>query len=296
MRLTDVENFARRLPTRANLHQPPNGSNEGNINAAQLTDVPPYEQDGRRREPDTAASARRFGSWRDRAARPGVRLEFSQNAASLLQAAVILEAATSAKQQSSPLSHIAAPAHQLSSRPAPRDGCFAAGAATATVTLRCCNRRGAVALPPWSQGIRSADASSRCRGFRGRRRRVSVTIHDRALRAAVERVRRQRRGVSAGGTSADPGTGSVVLVVAYYRSWDAEARSVGCCRCRDDGGRARRGRRRLGGVSGWAAGAVGRVRRGVRSGPDRGSAGGVVSAAAGDGCAGDPLGLPLDRD
>jgi hypothetical protein len=39
-----------------------------------------------------------------------VRLEFSQNAASLLQAAVILEAATSAKQQSSPLSHIAAPA------------------------------------------------------------------------------------------------------------------------------------------------------------------------------------------
>ena len=43
MRLTDVENFARRLPTRANLHQPPNGRNEGSMNAAHLTTVPPYE-------------------------------------------------------------------------------------------------------------------------------------------------------------------------------------------------------------------------------------------------------------
>jgi hypothetical protein len=43
MRLTDIENFARRLPTRAHFHQPPNGSNEGSMNAAHLTDVPPYE-------------------------------------------------------------------------------------------------------------------------------------------------------------------------------------------------------------------------------------------------------------
>src|SRR5450755_2716310 len=44
MRLTDVENFARRLPTRAHLHQPLNGSNEGSMHAAHLTDVPPYEE------------------------------------------------------------------------------------------------------------------------------------------------------------------------------------------------------------------------------------------------------------
>src|ERR1035437_5496686 len=41
---TEVENFARRLPTRANFHQPPNGSSEGSMNAAHLTNVPPYEQ------------------------------------------------------------------------------------------------------------------------------------------------------------------------------------------------------------------------------------------------------------
>ncbi len=38
-----VENFVRRLPTRAHFHQPPNGSNEGSMNAAHLTDLPPYE-------------------------------------------------------------------------------------------------------------------------------------------------------------------------------------------------------------------------------------------------------------
>ena len=43
MRLTDVENFARRLPTRAHFHQPLNGNNEGSMNAAHLTDGPPYE-------------------------------------------------------------------------------------------------------------------------------------------------------------------------------------------------------------------------------------------------------------
>jgi hypothetical protein len=44
MRLTDVENFARRLPTRAHLPTTPNGRTEGGrINAAHLTDVPPYE-------------------------------------------------------------------------------------------------------------------------------------------------------------------------------------------------------------------------------------------------------------
>jgi hypothetical protein len=43
MRLTDVENLARRLPTRATRPTNPNDSNEGTINAAHLTDAPPYE-------------------------------------------------------------------------------------------------------------------------------------------------------------------------------------------------------------------------------------------------------------
>jgi hypothetical protein len=41
MRLTNVENLARRLPTRATLPTNPNNSTEGNINAAHLTDAPP---------------------------------------------------------------------------------------------------------------------------------------------------------------------------------------------------------------------------------------------------------------
>ncbi|MGB0092124.1 MAG: hypothetical protein WBP81_06275, partial [Solirubrobacteraceae bacterium] len=43
MRLTDVENFARRLPTRATLPPTTGGNDGGTINAAYLTNVPPYE-------------------------------------------------------------------------------------------------------------------------------------------------------------------------------------------------------------------------------------------------------------
>ena len=44
MRLTDVENFARRLPTRATrLTNPRTTAPRGAFNAAHLTDVPPYE-------------------------------------------------------------------------------------------------------------------------------------------------------------------------------------------------------------------------------------------------------------
>jgi hypothetical protein len=44
MRLTDVENFARRLPTRAHLPTNPQRRHRGGrINAAHLTNVPPYE-------------------------------------------------------------------------------------------------------------------------------------------------------------------------------------------------------------------------------------------------------------
>jgi len=44
MRLTDVENFARRLPPPKHLFSiNPNDSNDGSMNAAHLTDAPPYE-------------------------------------------------------------------------------------------------------------------------------------------------------------------------------------------------------------------------------------------------------------
>ena len=44
MRLTDVENFARRLPTRATLlTNPQTTAPRGTLNAAHLTDAPPYE-------------------------------------------------------------------------------------------------------------------------------------------------------------------------------------------------------------------------------------------------------------
>ena len=44
MRLTDVENFARRLPTRATLlTNPQTTAPRGTFNAAHLTDAPPYE-------------------------------------------------------------------------------------------------------------------------------------------------------------------------------------------------------------------------------------------------------------
>ena len=44
MRLTDVENFARRLPARANLlSTPTTATTDGSMNAAHLTDAPPYE-------------------------------------------------------------------------------------------------------------------------------------------------------------------------------------------------------------------------------------------------------------
>ena len=47
MRLTDVENFARRLPTRATrLTNPQTTAPRGTINAAHLTDAPPYEAPG----------------------------------------------------------------------------------------------------------------------------------------------------------------------------------------------------------------------------------------------------------
>src|SRR5450755_3016573 len=45
MRLTDVENFARRLPTRATrLTTPETTAPRGTFSAAHLTDVPPYEE------------------------------------------------------------------------------------------------------------------------------------------------------------------------------------------------------------------------------------------------------------
>jgi hypothetical protein len=43
MRLTDVENDARRPPAQATRPTSPYASNEGTINAAHLTDAPPYE-------------------------------------------------------------------------------------------------------------------------------------------------------------------------------------------------------------------------------------------------------------
>src|SRR5450755_4891304 len=47
MRLTDVENFARRLPTRATrLTTPETTAPRGTFSAAHLTDVPPYEERG----------------------------------------------------------------------------------------------------------------------------------------------------------------------------------------------------------------------------------------------------------
>ena len=65
MRLTDVENFARRLPTRATPPtNPPNDTTEGTFNAAHSTDAPPYDTsltDARRRRLYTA-SAERSGS------------------------------------------------------------------------------------------------------------------------------------------------------------------------------------------------------------------------------------------
>src|SRR5450631_2241102 len=55
MRLTDVENFARRLPTRATrLTTPETTAPRGTFNAAHLTDVPPYEKHAVVAEPDAA--------------------------------------------------------------------------------------------------------------------------------------------------------------------------------------------------------------------------------------------------
>ena len=44
MRLTDVENDARRLPAQATPRTNSYATNEGTINAAHLTDAPPYEE------------------------------------------------------------------------------------------------------------------------------------------------------------------------------------------------------------------------------------------------------------
>src|SRR5450755_5046603 len=56
MRLTDVENFARRLPTRATrLTTPETTAPRGTFSAAHLTDVPPYEE----RDPCSSSSGRR---------------------------------------------------------------------------------------------------------------------------------------------------------------------------------------------------------------------------------------------
>ena len=72
MRLTDVENFARRLPTRATPPtNPPNDSTEGTFNAAHLTDAPPYEHHPRPGLRLVAiAMARRIPAAKSRAVAP----------------------------------------------------------------------------------------------------------------------------------------------------------------------------------------------------------------------------------